>query len=85
MADPGQRCKILFASRWIVWVNGPFQMGEWLDWKIAMLELITTWRTMNAMWEMEGITMDDSWLRCKLDTTIPNKKCMPWLGYVMKL
>ena len=27
-------------------------------------ELITTWRTMNVMWEMEGITMDDSWLIC---------------------
>ena len=48
-------------------------------------ELIIIWMVVSAMWEMEGITMDESWQRCLLDTTILNKNCMPWLGHIMKL
>ena len=40
---------------------------------------------MSAMWEIVGIMMDDSGQRHLLDTTIPNNKCTPWLGHIMKL
>ena len=47
--------------------------------------IIIIWTVMSALWEMEGIMMDNSGQRCLLDTTILNNKCRPWLGHIMKL
>ena len=77
---------VCIKTRWIVWVTRPFPAGEWLDHKkLHGQELIIIWMTVNIMWEMKGIMMDNSGLRHLLDTTILNKKCMSWLGHVMKL
>ena len=84
---PGLRYEVAVCIKtgWIVWVNGQFPAGEWPDRKIAQAGINHHLDDNECYVGDRDTTMDDSEQKHLLDITIMNKKCMPWLGHVMKL